>query len=274
MSPNNNKLRYHFTYKNFAALLDKYEYNFHSGDIVAGTIFGIEHKCILVDIGASNVGLLPLEEASLHRIEDIHKHLRLNEVREFFIILFDQETNQIILSIKKVELMKAWKRIRQVYAENVIIQVLVIKSNRGGYIVQLDGLKGFIPKSHLISTDNKQNLIDQTVLVKILEFTEAQNYLLFCLRCAYIHQNWDIFRVGKIVQGTVYSIQSYGLFVNVERIQGLLHISEISKTLQQALAEIFCPGQDILVMIIHVDSQKGRIAFSQKGIPNLSSSSK
>ena len=76
------------------------------------------------------------------------------------------------------------------------------------------------------------------------------------------------------MQGTVYSIQSYGLFVNVERIQGLLHISEISKTLQQALAEIFCPGQDILVMIIHVDSQKGRIAFSQKGIPNLSSSSK
>nr|YP_010336093.1 ribosomal protein S1 [Tsunamia transpacifica]QUE27984.1 ribosomal protein S1 [Tsunamia transpacifica]UNJ14499.1 ribosomal protein S1 [Tsunamia transpacifica] len=266
MSLYNEKLNYHFTYKNFAALLNKYEYHFHPGDIVAGTILNIETSCVLVDIGATTIGFLPVEEISSNRIQDVSKYLKLNEVREFFILFFDPQSRQILISMKKVELIRAWKRIQQLYAENAILQTQVIRSNRGGYIVQLEGIKGFIPNSHLILMNKDTNLVNTVIAAKILELDESQSYLLLSLRCAYIQKNRHLFTLGKIVTGIIYSIQPYGLFINVEQLQGLLHASEIIKRPEESLKEMFTLGQELSVMIIHVDNQKGRITFSQRGI--------
>lgn len=262
---NKNMLNANFTYKNFAAVLNKYQYNFNIGDIIAGTIFSIEDRCILVDIGAKIVGHLPIEEIDYIKNEHSYHNIQLNETRELYITMFDSETNQIILSIKKVNLLKSWKRIRQIYAENIILRTQIVKLNKGGCIVKCENLKGFIPKSHMIDLKQSQDLLhNNTMLVTILEFNEIHNYLLLSSKCAYIKQNLNYFRVGKIFEGTIESIHSYGLFVNVEKLQGLLHVSEILKSPEQTLNEIFHKGQTIQVMIIHVDINTGRIAFSQK----------
>nr|YP_010336684.1 ribosomal protein S1 [Rhodospora sordida]UNJ15090.1 ribosomal protein S1 [Rhodospora sordida] len=262
-----NKSVYNFTYKNFAAVINKYQYHFHPKDIVAGTIFSIENRFVLVDIGANQVGFLPFEEISLNRIDDVNTYISLNEVRELYILLFDSELGQILLSIKRVELIKAWKRIQQIYAEEAIVKTQMVKLNKGGCIVQLDGLKGFIPKSHLIYINQVPKLVKSTnICVKILEFNESLNYLLLSSRCAYIQQNPHIFKVGNIVQGKIDSIQPYGLFITIEYVQGLLHISEIIQNSDEELDKKFIPRENILVMIIHIDNKQGRITLSQKGI--------
>nr|YP_010338590.1 ribosomal protein S1 [Rhodaphanes brevistipitata]UNJ18540.1 ribosomal protein S1 [Rhodaphanes brevistipitata] len=255
---------YNFTYKNFAAVINKYQYFFNTGDIVAGTIFSIENGCILVDIGANIVGHLPLEELTLNKNENLFKFFQVNMIREFYILLCDWETNQIILSIKKIDSIKAWKRIRQIFEENVIISAEVIKLNRGGCIVQFDELKGFVPKSHLIL--NKKLQKNENIFLKILEFKEDLNYLLLSARCAYIQQNVPLFQPGKIIHGTVDSVQGYGLFIKFQGLKGLLHISEIILPSQNSIQNNFTVGQSIEAMIIHVDTLKGRITLSQKGI--------
>lgn len=254
---------YIFTYKNFGAVLNKYQYSFHTKDIVAGTIFSIENKFVLIDIGANQVAFLPMEEITLNRVDDPIALLQLNEVREFYILLFDSESEQILLSIRKVELIKAWKRIQQLYSENIILKAELLKQNKGGYIVQIENIKGFIPKSHLIILKDKTK--ESHLDIKILEYNENLNYLLMSEKCAYIQKKSDIFKLGKILEGTIDSIQLYGLFINIHHIQGLLHISEITQT-QKELEENFQMGLKIKVMIIHIDYQQGRITLSQQGI--------
>nr|YP_010336488.1 ribosomal protein S1 [Goniotrichopsis reniformis]UNJ14894.1 ribosomal protein S1 [Goniotrichopsis reniformis] len=263
-----NSLNYtSFTYKNFGAVIDKYQYNFHTKDIVAGTIFSIESKFILVDIGASQVGFLPIEEIGINnnRLEySSVLPLKVNEIFEFYILLFDQNSQQITLSLKKAELIKAWKRLQQFFMEDIILRSELVKSNRGGCILEIEGIKGFVPRSHLIN--HNSDLIDN-LSVKILEYNESQNYLLLSSRCAYIQKNSLIFKVGNVLKGRINLIQSYGLFVNIQHIQGLLHVSEIKQNLiQGTLDKSFNIGDMISVMIVHIDSQQGRVTLSQRGI--------
>nr|YP_009296801.1 ribosomal protein S1 [Bangiopsis subsimplex]AOM66144.1 ribosomal protein S1 [Bangiopsis subsimplex]ARO90496.1 30S ribosomal protein S1 [Bangiopsis subsimplex] len=254
-----------FTYKNFTAVLKKYQYNFNTGDIVAGIIFSIENKCVLVDIGANLVGHLPLEEIGMNKVDSVSKDIQLNEIRELYIILFDPLNDQIILSLKRVHGLKTWKRIRQIYEENIIFQTQLIKLNKGGYVVEFEGLKGFIPKSHIVYNNNNISS-NKAIYVKILEFNEISNYLLLSERCAYLQQNINMFRLGMITEGIVESVQNYGLFLNVQNLKGLLHISEIQKEPNESLKDKFNIGNKVRVMIIHVDLAKGRIAFSQKNL--------
>lgn len=257
---------YNFTYNKFTALINKYQYNFHNKDIVAGSIFSIESRHILVDIGAPSVAFLPLEEVSSHKIENIATYLNVGEVFELYILLVDYERKQIVLSLKKVDLIKSWKRIQQFYIENIILNTRIVKLNKGGCIVTLEGLKGFVPKSHLLSKSDPQINIDNIIPAKILEFNENNNYLLLSFKCAYMEKNPQVFKLGNIIKGQIESIQPYGLFIDIYSIQGLLHISEIIENSTSALNKHFQIGQMISVMIIHIDNKNGKLTLSQKRV--------
>nr|YP_010335898.1 ribosomal protein S1 [Chroothece richteriana]UNJ14304.1 ribosomal protein S1 [Chroothece richteriana] len=258
---------YNFTYNKFTALINKYQYNFHNKDIVAGSIFSIESRHILVDIGAPHVAFLPLEEVFSQKIDNMATYLNVGQVFELYILLVDYEHKQIILSFKKVNLIKSWKRIQQLYTENIILNTRIMKLNKGGYIVTLEGLKGFVPKSHLLLSKSDLNInIDNIMPAKILEFNEHNNYLLLSFKCAYMEKNPLIFKLGNIIKGQIESIQPYGLFVNIYSIQGLLHISEIIENNTSALEKQFQIGQIISVMIIHIDNKNGKLTLSQKRV--------
>nr|YP_010336289.1 ribosomal protein S1 [Chroodactylon ornatum]UNJ14695.1 ribosomal protein S1 [Chroodactylon ornatum] len=257
---------YNFTYNKFTSLINKYQYNFHNKDIVAGSIFSIESRHILVDIGAPYVAFLPLEEVSGHRMDHIATYLNVGEVFELYILLVDYDRKQILLSLKKVDLIKSWKRIQQLYTENIILNTRIVKLNKGGCIVTLEGLKGFVPKSHLLSKSDPKLIINNIIPAKILEFNEHNNYLLLSFKCAYMEKNPQIFKLGNIIKGQIESIQSYGLFIDIYSIQGLLHISEIMQNETNVLDKQFQVGQTISVMIIHIDNKNGKLTLSQKRI--------
>ena len=138
-----------FTHEDFAALLDQYDYNFNPGDIVPGTVFSIEPRGALIDIGAKTAAYLPIQEMSINRVEGAEEVLQSNETREFFILTDDNEDGQLTLSIRRIEYMRAWERVRQLQQEDATVRSIVFATNRGGALVRIEGLRGFIPGSHI-----------------------------------------------------------------------------------------------------------------------------
>ncbi|HEY9296369.1 MAG TPA: S1 RNA-binding domain-containing protein, partial [Phormidium sp.] len=96
-----------FTHEDFAALLDKYDYHFSPGDVVAGTVFSIEPRGALIDIGAKTAAYIPIQEMSINRVESPEEVLQSNETREFFILTDENEDGQLTLSIRRIEYMRA-----------------------------------------------------------------------------------------------------------------------------------------------------------------------
>lgn len=110
-----------FTLDEFASLLSKYDYNFKPGDVVNGTVFALESKGAMIDIGAKTAAFMPVQEVSINRVEGLSDVLVPGEVREFFIMSEENEDGQLSLSIRRIEYQRAWERVRQLQKEDATI---------------------------------------------------------------------------------------------------------------------------------------------------------
>ncbi|MGB7413146.1 MAG: S1 RNA-binding domain-containing protein, partial [Thermosynechococcaceae cyanobacterium] len=120
-----------FTHEDFAALLDQYDYHFNTGDVVPGTVFSLEPRGALIDIGAKTAAYIPIQEMSINRIENPEEVLQSLEMREFFILADENEDGQLTLSIRRIEYMRAWERVRQLQEEDATVRSAVFATNRG-----------------------------------------------------------------------------------------------------------------------------------------------
>ena len=146
-----------FTLDEFASLLSKYDYNFKPGDVVNGTVFAMEPKGAMIDIGAKTAAFMPLQEVSINRVEGLSDVLAPGEVREFFIMSEENEDGQLALSIRRIEYQRAWERVRQLQKEDATIYSEVFATNRGGALVRVEGLRGFIPAATSAPARPKKN---------------------------------------------------------------------------------------------------------------------
>ncbi|HEY9688498.1 MAG TPA: 30S ribosomal protein S1 [Coleofasciculaceae cyanobacterium] len=253
-----------FGHDDFAALLDKYDYHFSPGDIVAGTVFSIEPRGALIDIGAKTSAYIPIQEMSINRIENPDEVLQPNETREFFILADENEDGQLTLSIRRIEYMRAWERVRQLQAEDATVRSAVFATNRGGALVRIEGLRGFIPGSHISTRKPKEELVGEELPLKFLEVDEDRNRLVLSHRRALVERKMNRLEVGEVVIGTVRGIKPYGAFIDIGGVSGLLHISEISHEHIDTPHSIFNVNDEVKVMIIDLDAERGRISLSTK----------
>jgi len=253
-----------FTHEDFAALLDKYDYHFNPGDTVAGTVFSIEPKGALIDIGAKTAAYIPLQEMSINRVESPDEVLQANETREFFILMDENEDGQLTLSIRRIEYMRAWERVRQLQAEDATVHSGVFATNRGGALVRIEGLRGFIPGSHISTRKPKEDLVGEDLPLKLLEVDEERNRLVLSHRRALVEHKMNGLEVGEVVVGTVRGIKPYGAFIDIGGVSGLLHISEISHDHIDTPSSVFDVNDQLKVMIIDLDAERGRISLSTK----------
>ena len=253
-----------FGHDDFAALLDKYDYHFSPGDIVAGTVFSIEPRGALIDIGAKTSAYIPIQEMSINRIENPEEVLQPNETREFFILADENEDGQLTLSIRRIEYMRAWERVRQLQAEDATVRSAVFATNRGGALVRIEGLRGFIPGSHISTRKPKEELVGEELPLKFLEVDEDRNRLVLSHRRALVERKMNRLEVGEVVIGTVRGIKPYGAFIDIGGVSGLLHISEISHEHIDTPHSIFNVNDEVKVMIIDLDAERGRISLSTK----------
>ncbi|NJK33576.1 MAG: 30S ribosomal protein S1 [Oscillatoriales cyanobacterium SM2_2_1] len=253
-----------FTHDDFAALLDSYDYHFSPGDIVAGTVFSLEPRGALIDIGAKTAAFIPIQEMSINRVDQPEEVLNNNEVREFFILADENEEGQLTLSIRRIEYMRAWERVRQLQQEDATVRSLIFATNRGGALVRIEGLRGFIPGSHISTRKVKEELVGEELPLKFLEVDEERNRLVLSHRRALVERKMNKLEVGEVVVGVVRGIKPYGAFIDIGGVSGLLHISEISHEHIETPHNVFNVNDEVKVMIIDLDAERGRISLSTK----------
>jgi small subunit ribosomal protein S1 len=253
-----------FTHEDFAALLDKYDYHFSPGDIVAGTVFSMEPRGALIDIGAKTAAYIPIQEMSINRVDNPVEVLQADETREFFILTDENEDGQLTLSIRRIEYMRAWERVRQLQQEDATVRSNVFATNRGGALVRIEGLRGFIPGSHISAREAKEDLVGEDLPLKFLEVDEERNRLVLSHRRALVERKMNGLEVGQVVRGSVRGIKPYGAFIDIGGVSGLLHISEISHDHIDTPHSVFGVNDELKVMIIDLDAERGRISLSTK----------
>ena len=253
-----------FTHEDFAALLDKYDYHFNPGDTVTGTVFSLEPRGALIDIGAKTAAFLPIQEMSINRVDNPEEVLRSNETREFFILTDENEDGQLTLSIRRIEYMRAWERVRQLKQEDATVRSGVFATNRGGALVRIEGLRGFIPGSHISTRKPKEDLVGEELPLKFLEVDEERNRLVLSHRRALVERKMNGLQVGEVVLGAVRGLKPYGAFIDIGGVSGLLHISEISHDHIDTPHSVLNVNDEIKVMIIDLDAERGRISLSTK----------
>tara|TARA_B100000212_G_scaffold336791_1_gene310649 strand:- start:573 stop:1661 length:1089 start_codon:yes stop_codon:yes gene_type:complete len=255
-----------FTLDEFASLLGKYDYNFKPGDLVKGTVFALEPKGAMIDIGAKTAAFMPMQEVSINRVEGLSDVLQPSESREFFIMSEENEDGQLALSIRRIEYQRAWERVRQLQKEDATIYSEVFATNRGGALVRVEGLRGFIPGSHISARKIKEDLEGEFLPLKFLEVDEERNRLVLSHRRALVEKKMNRLEVGEVVVGNVKGIKPYGAFIDIGGVSGLLHISEISHEHIETPHNVLNVNDQMKVMIIDLDSERGRISLSTKAL--------
>nr|YP_009313799.1 Ribosomal protein S1 [Helminthocladia australis]SCW22053.1 Ribosomal protein S1 [Helminthocladia australis] len=249
-----------FKQKNFVNVLNKYQYSFHTGDIIAGQIFSHEKTGYLVDIGNQTAGYLPKEEISLNHIQDTE--LKTYEIREFFILAYNIDSNQLVLSIKRLTYIRAWERLKQLKHENISIKAYAKGINKGGVLVEVEEIQGFIPNSHLCYNQSRQRLLHKYILCKLLVANEHNNKLILSNRCAVVEKIMETIKIGSTIEAKVIEITDFGIFFNIYDIPSLLHRSEIQEKYLVNIKDEFAKGTIWPVKIIHLDPGQGRISVS------------
>nr|YP_009315639.1 Ribosomal protein S1 [Liagora brachyclada]SCW24297.1 Ribosomal protein S1 [Liagora brachyclada] len=251
-----------FIHKKFAQVLNKYQYNFHPGDIIVGTIFSKEKTGYLVDIGNNTAGYLPEEEISLTNKQRYIENLILHDTQEFFILAYNFESKQLVLSIRRLAYMRSWERLKQIKSEDIAIQAYIKGINRGGALVEIENIQGFIPNSHLLCNESKKDLLYKYRSCKLLVANEQNNKLICSIRCATIAQIMHTIKIGTTIDARVIEVTEFGVFFNIYNIPALLHKSELKDKELEDLEYIFEKQSQWKIQIIHLDSKQGRISVS------------
>jgi small subunit ribosomal protein S1 len=249
-----------FTHKNFAKVLNQYHYHFNTGDIIAGTIFSKEKYGYLVDIGAKNAAYLPNEEIQV--VNKLSSEIGSNNTQEFFILASNHESKQLIISLKRIKYIRSWDRIKQIKNEDMILPVEVKSINKGGAIIEMENIRGFIPNSHLAYMASKDSLINTKILCKLLIANEQCNQLVLSNRCAILENMIDQIKIGLKIKAPITAIKPYGIFFNIYQIPALMHVSEIRKTSFYNLHKVFKIGEEWTIQIMHIDIKQGRLSVS------------
>lgn len=253
-----------FSYEDFESAMVEFDYSFVDGDICSGRVYEIERNGALVDIGAKASAFCPLNEMSMNRIEKPDDVLTLGEDREFQIISREDSNGQLKLSIRRIEYTRAWERVAQLQAEDVTINAEVTAVNRGGCMVMVEGLRAFLPGSHMALRTPREDMIGVELPLKFLEVDSEKSRLVVSHRRALVQKQMSDLQAGEIVQGFVRGIKPYGAFVDIGGISGLLHVSQISHDHVADIGAVVKDGSEIKCMIINQDKEKGRISLSTK----------
>ena len=253
-----------FSTEDFARALADHDYTFQTGSTVRGTIIGHGSEGAMVEIGGKSDAFLPLKEASLGRIESLEDTLPLGEECEFLIIRDQDVEGRVVLSLRRLMVQQVWERLSNKEANKDILDVKVTGTNKGGVIVDVEGLRGFVPRSHLHQSDDLDALVGTTLSVGFLEVNQDNNKLVLSQRIAARSQAMSTLEIGQLIYGKIASLKPYGAFVSFEGVTGLLHINQISKNYVDSLPNLLQVEQDLKAIIVSLDEDRGRISLSTK----------
>jgi len=258
-----------FSTDDFAKALEQHDYQFQRSQVVRGKVVSYESDGVYIDVGGKAAAFLPLEEASLGRITNLAEYLPVGEEREFMIIREQDADGQVTLSLRQIQIRQSWKQMAALQEDKQSIQVRVSGINRGGVTVDVRGIRGFIPRSHLVDRENLEALVGKALTVSPIEVDPERKKLVLSQRLATQAASLGQLEIGQLVDGKIVSIKPFGLFVEFAGTTGLLHINQISKNYVSSLETLFSHGQPIKALIVDVDDIRKRVSLSTKLLENF-----
>lgn len=256
----------------FESLISQYDYKFQKGDLVKGLVCGYDSDGVIVDIGAKTSASVPEREARVDLSKSVAETLEKGQAYEFLIIREEDEEGRFVLSHKKVALAYAWKELEALKEEDATVEGVVVSVVKGGVLVEVKGVRGFVPSSHLRAKDT-DNITGDKIELKILSLDPAQNNFILSNKKVYsdaLDENkenmFTNLEVGQVVEGDVVRITDFGAFVDIGGMDGLLPLSQMSWRWVDHPSDVLKINDKIKVEIIGIDHDKQRVSLSLKNL--------
>jgi small subunit ribosomal protein S1 len=239
------------------------------GDIIDGVVVRVDPDEVLVDVGSKSEGVISSRELGTR--EAGGPELHSGDHIKVFVLQPENEDGNVVLSLRRARAESVWLKAQDYQTTGEMIDAEVREQNKGGLIVNVLGLRGFLPTSQVSRThsSNLPELVGQRIGVKILEVNRKRNRLIVSQKAAFdedrARQRGELFerlKVGDEIQGRVSGLVSYGAFVNLGAADGLIHISELSWDRVANVADVIQVGQEVRVKVIKLDPETSRISLS------------
>ncbi|MGM9663030.1 MAG: bifunctional 4-hydroxy-3-methylbut-2-enyl diphosphate reductase/30S ribosomal protein S1 [Oscillospiraceae bacterium] len=259
--------------ESFAEMLDKSFKTIQSGDKVKGVVTEINATEVVVDLGCKQPGYIKVEELSSDpdaKPEDI---VKVGDEIEVFVIRVSDVDGFAQLSKKKLDAARIWDDLEAAVENKTVMEGVVTEENKGGLVVNVKGIRVFVPASQsgLPRGAELSAMVKEKVSLRITEVNRARRRVVGSIRSvtdearkAAQEAVWSTIEVGKHYTGTVKSMTSYGVFVDIGGVDGMVHISELSWSRIKTPAEIVSVGDTLEVYVISVDKEKRKISLGVK----------
>jgi small subunit ribosomal protein S1 len=245
---------------------------FEEGDVVSGKVVRIDQDEVLVDIGYKSEGVIPQNELSIRKSVDPGDEVSLGEEIDALVLTKEDQDGRLVLSKKRARFEKAWRRIEAAAESGEPVEGNVIEVVKGGLIIDL-GVRGFLPAS-LVDIRRVQNLdefLGQKIETKVIELNRSRNNVVLSRRAVLEEERKEVrqqildrLQPGMVVEGAISNIVDFGAFVDLDGIDGLIHISELSWSHVNHPSEILSIGDVVPVKVLDIDRDRQRISLGLK----------
>ncbi len=245
---------------------------FEEGDVVTGKVVRIDADEVLVDIGYKSEGVIPAHELSIRKSVDPSDEVELGEEVDALVLTKEDQDGRLILSKKRARFEKAWRRIEAAAESGEPVEGQVIEVVKGGLIIDL-GVRGFLPAS-LVDIRRVPHLDDylgQKIECKVIELNRSRNNVVLSRRAVLEEERKEVrqqildrLQPGLVVEGQISNIVDFGAFVDLDGIDGLIHISELSWSHVNHPSEILNIGDTVSVKVLDIDRDRQRISLGLK----------
>ncbi len=256
-------------------LIPNYDSTFpiiNEGEVVSGTVVRVDKDEVLVDIGYKSEGVIPLAELSIRRSVDPADEVSIGDEVDALVLTKEDAEGRLILSKKRARFEMAWKRIERAAESGEPVEGTVIEVVKGGLILDL-GVRGFLPAS-LVDIRRVQDLdefMSKTLRCKVIELNRSRNNVVLSRRAVLEDERKEMRQAildrlspGDVVEGTISNIVDFGAFVDLDGIDGLIHISELSWSHVNHPSEVLQIGQEVRVKVLDIDRDRQRISLGLK----------
>jgi small subunit ribosomal protein S1 len=246
--------------------------SFDEGDVVKGKVVRIDKDEVLVDIGYKSEGVIPSTELSIRKSVDPADEVELGEEIDALVLTKEDAEGRLVLSKKRARFEKAWRRIEAAAESGEPVEGSVIEVVKGGLILDL-GVRGFLPASlvDIRRVHNLDEFLGQTLECKVIELNRSRNNVVLSRRAVLEEERKEVreqilgrLEPGQVVEGKISNIVDFGAFVDLDGIDGLIHISELSWSHVNHPSEVVSIGDTVRIKVLDIDRDRQRISLGLK----------
>ncbi len=261
------------TGEDFAAMLEESLKSIKNGEKVTGTVIAISQTEVQVDLGAKQTAYIPIDELSDDPSYKVEEHIHPGDEIEAVVVRVNDGEGIISLSKKRVDQLKGWETIEAAKEEHTVVEGTIIEENRGGVVATAFGVRVFIPASQtgVPKDEPMSKLVKTKQSFYVTEINRQRKRVVGSIRAvqqesrkAAAEKIWETIEIGNEYEGTVKSLTSYGAFVDIGGVDGMIHISELSWGRIKHPSEVVSIGDTVKVYVIGLDKENKKISLGYK----------